>query len=476
MAGKKIYRIHRYLRIFFLLISIGSIILSLLRFLPKNDLPARTVPDGLDKTSLSARYVQEEGVLAVTQTMEITNRSGDDWPELMLQLPANASGSGDLLSTVSSRYLVLDWAEADGKKLEPEYVSGEHTACLLPVSVSNGNTVTIQLRCRLFLPEGLHRFGQDSRSVRLCCVFPALGIWEDKNWRTDETSPVGDGWNAPMTRFTFDVELPQGWSLAAGCSTNQSGLFHSGVLAAADDLCLVLFKEPVCHVTSVAGGTRLTVFGADASRVGEASGLYAAYLKRLSGLYGPSPMDTLSVCILPYDDNTRVFPGLIILSEEQFDRWKQNPADIAWPTAWQWFGAGFSTDGFREHWLSSALSEWAGQQAMGLVKGADALRDYRRTFVDEAMRENLHLSLTPGSPLSSFPDEETLKSVTRGRGSAFLAAVDTMTGGRMDEFLKELASSGFYRRLTEEVFLERLSSFFSMDFSPLLTDYIHTLF
>ena len=486
--GKKLGKIHRYLKVTAILAGIAGILLSLFRFLPREDIPVRISPEGLNQTEITARFLESEGVLAVSQTMEIANRSGDTWPDVMLQLPANAYSSAALSPAASEEWfdlsypegfssgaLTIDWAGAGGSRLTPEFRSDEHTACFLPVSVPAGGTVTVLLRYRLFLPHCLHRFGQDDQCLRLFRVFPASGVWQDGHWRQDEISPVGDGWNAPLTVFSFEIELPQGCALAAGCEVKQNGLIHSGSLPAADDLCLAVYRKPVRRFLTAAGGSRLTVWAEDAALVREASGLFAPYLRRLSGLYGPSPLTDITVCLLPYYNAADVFPGMIVLGTEQFSRLKRSGADIAWLLASQWFRAGFSTDGFREHWLTSALSEWAGQQAILLENGRDALEMRRKTFVDEAMRENLHLPLTPGTPLSGFPDENTLYTVTRGRGCAFLIAADTLSGGRMNEFLRALLETCCYQRLTEQLFLEKLNRFFSLDFTPLLNDYIHTL-
>ena len=486
---KKLLSSRRYLKALLILISIAGICASLFRILDQEPIPARQVPEGLNHTQITARYVEEEELLAVTQTMEVRNDTGVDWPKILLQLPVNAYKSEELSPAASTEwaevsypegfsegFLTLDRAEADGVLLTPEFLSDERTACLLPVAVCGGSSVTLQLRYRLYLPSCLHRFGQDGRVIRLFHVFPALGIWQDGRWQNDEICSVGDGWNAPVTRFSFEVELPAGWTMAAGCPTKQDGLVCSGVLPAADDLCLAVFKEPVRRDFRQAGKTSLTVLGADAAQVREAAGWFAPYLAQLAGLYGPSPMENVTVCLLPYYEDIGVFPGLIVLNEHLFSRLRQSGAEIAWAAAWQWYGAGFSTDGFREHWLSAALSEWAGQQALSRVRGPDALEERRRTFVDEAMRENLHLSITPGSPLSWFPDESTLVSLTRGRGCAFLIAADTLCGGRLNEFLRDLGEHCFYQRLPESQFLDRLNRFFSVDFTPLWTDYIHTLY
>ncbi len=485
---KKLGKFRRYLRVLAILAAIAGILLSLSRILPQEAVPARKMPEGLDHTAVTARYLEDEGVLAVTQTMEITNRSGETWPDVMLQLPANAYASAALSPAASEEwsglsypdgfspgFLTMDWAGAGGSRLTPEYRADGHTACFLPVSVADGGKVTILLRYRLFLPDCLHRFGQDDPCIRLFRVFPALGLWQDGHWRQDEITAVGDGWNAPLTGFSFEVELPQGYTLAAGCEVKQNGLIHFGSLAAAEDLCLAVYRKPVRRFYTAAGGSRMTVYGADTAQAREASSLFAPYLRRLAGLYGPSPLPDITVCLLPYDRAADVFPGMIVLGQEQFARLKGSRADIAWALSRQWFGAGFAMDGFREHWLADALSEWAAQQAILLENGKSALETRRKTFVDEAMRENLHLPLTPGTPLSGFPDESTLYTVTRGRGCAFLIAADTLSGGRMNEFLRSLLQTCCYQRLTENVFLEKLNRFFSLDFTPLLNDYIHTL-
>ncbi len=63
--GKKFGKIHRYLKVSAILAGIAGILLSLFRFLPREDIPARISPEGLNQTEITARFLESEGVLAV---------------------------------------------------------------------------------------------------------------------------------------------------------------------------------------------------------------------------------------------------------------------------------------------------------------------------------------------------------------------------------------------------------------------------
>ncbi len=472
-------------------VLLGLIILGgLLYFrLRPQAVPERQYPDGLCQTAVSARFLPEEGAFAVTQEMRFANRSGDDWPQLMLQLPANAYAEEALSPAASAGLyaacypegfspgaMAIDWAEVNGTRTEPVYPSEDRLFCFLPVPLSYGETCTVKLRYRLLLPTCLHRFGMDDTAIRLCRVFPAPGVYENGQWRQDEPVCVGDGWNAAPARFTFRMELPEGYTLAAGCAVTREGTVFSGTVPAADDLCLTVFRAPVHVLSRTAGGTRVTIMSADDALPHQTADLLIPYLHALAGLYGPSPAEQITVCLLPSYRAFEGYPGLILLGDEQFPAFQSSLPDAAYCAARQWFGAGFSTDGFLESWLSGALSEWAGLQALLRVNGRDAYEHRVNAFVDEAMRENLHLSLTPGSPLTRFPDDDMLETVLRGRGCAFLIAADTLSGGRMNEFLPVFLNSHAYQRVSADRFLRELNDYFSMDFSPLLVDYIHTYY
>ena len=444
------------------------------------------LPRAQSQCNLFARWLEDERVLAVTQDWSLLNTSEDTWPDVRLQFPANAYRTEELSPAASDDAfersfpagfspggMTLMYASVNGALQLPAYADESGQLAVFDVSVSPGESVSLSCRYLLSFPQGLHRFGEDGMALRLCRALAAPAVWQDGAWHTGEQPGVGDGWYAPLLDYSYSVEVPAGFFVSApGCSGSK-GRF-SGFLPSADSLNLIIWKGSPVVRTDHCGGGKLTVAGLDRSLVSGVFSRFKKALEALSALYGACPMEEVCVCALPSFEDGSAYPGLIVLSDAPVSSDAALSADQLYWAARQWFASPFRTDGSLEGWLPAALSEWAAQQAMLKADGRQAFAYRKEAFVDEAMRENLHLTLTPGSPLSWFPDSASLDALQRGRGCAWLYAVDTMTEGRLNGFLKGLAEAKAGGPLSGRDFLDALKRYFSMDFEPLYEDYIHT--
>ena len=428
--------------------------------------PERARPEGLDTRELVIRWLPEENALAFTQTMTVTNRSDEDWPDLALFSPAFEGGEGSARLRIGS-------ARAGEDFLTPVY-TGENAVLPLKQPLRKGEKLTLVLRCLLDIPAGDEAnafFGDDGTAIRLCRVFPVPAAREQGAWRLREDPAGGEGWCAELADYSFSLEMPEGCALSAPCRTERREGRVSGVLNAAEDLCLIIWKQPVGEASAQAGGVRLTAAGADRAVLSRALSGLGGLIGRLTALYGPCPAEQISVCFVSVSRPVAL-PGLILLDARAADSW--DGADVPYLAAWQWFGAGFSSDRFSEGWAADALAEWAGLQALRQEKGFPAYEARIRDYVDETLRESRRLSLTPGSPLSYDDDRAALADVRRGRGCAFLIAADTLTEGRVDAFLRRLMESAGETTLSGPELLARMNAFFQEDLTPLYLDYIHT--
>jgi len=204
-----------------------------------------------------------------------------------------------------------------------------------------------------------------------------------------------------------------------------------------------------------------------------AKGAMQVYTK-LYGAY-PYPTFTLAEADLPFDGVC--YPGLAMIDSEVLQQTAQaREIIIAREVARQWFEAVVGTDGFYQAWQHEALSEYALLAYWGARHGASARESLQYSHVDTAMRLTVAENLTPGSPLDYFFSWTAYQTVARYRGAAALCALELALDGRLDEFLAAYYDTYAFSIAERTDFEQALHTFSGEDWTPLLEDYLDTIY
>lgn len=445
--------------------------------------------ENMDTYTLTAVMHEDTGSLAVTQEILFTNRTDEVLSELVLRTYANAFETEEHSPAAIEELYDLTYGDAfspggirvqgtwwQNKIVENAYLDDAKTVLKVATgAIAPGETGTLRLMYALSVPECAYRFGRTEKVWQLGNCFPMVAVREMGAWRTEEYYPIGDPFVSDSACWQVTLKLPDGMVPAASApmEKGKDGLWHASGLCMRD-FAMTLSRD-YKTVSRTFGDVRVQVMTTgDGGR--PALKLSGKVLEVLTALYGPYPYDTLTVAETDFPFGGMEYPGLVFIEDSYFDaRDDSLEMLLAHEIAHQWFYALKGSDSFCDPWQDEALAQWASLRYVRARYGADAEERMKYYYVDAPMEERLTGSVTPGSPVDYFGDYMTYDTVVYGRGTALLYAVDLMTNGQTDAFLRAYVQDEPFQRSTRDQFEQALQDHFSMDMGPLMTDYLDTL-
>ncbi|MBQ7454801.1 MAG: M1 family metallopeptidase [Clostridia bacterium] len=456
---------------------------------------AKEAAEGLDNYYYALIFRPEENELAVTLTLDFTNRTGEALDYLVLRTWAGAYASEETSPAAAETLCDAcypDGFSAGGVALEGAWWNGEITPAgftdaastvltvLLPSPLAAGESGRLLLHCRLTVPECAHRFGHAQGVWQFGNALPILSVYENGAWRTDAYSPIGDPFVSDCANYTVTLLAPAGYQCAASAPCGEEALADGRTLFtmrlyAARDFSFAL-SDQWQTVTQRQDGVTVTACAPTQEGAARAAKLACKALRVYAGLYGDYAWDSLTLCAVDFPFGGMEYPGLVFLGLPYF---AEDLADtlellVAHEVAHQWFYALVGSDQYNDPWQDEALSEYAMLRYARAVYGESAYRSLLVTRVDAPMRERIAQRVTPGSPIDRFDSLDVYSAVVYGRGAAFLLAVEEMTG-KLDGFLRAYCDQFAFRRPTRAEFLAFLNGYCGEDLAPLMTDYLDTL-
>lgn len=441
---------------------------------------------GLDEYVIDAMLRADESTLTATETIRLTNRTGQALDRLTLRTYAGAYAleeTSPAATTELSDSCYPEGFSAGGitmygvwwndAPVAAQFTDEAGTVLSVPVSVAPGEGGELRLRFTLSVPKCAHRFGVSDGVWRFGGALPVLAVFENGAWRKDEYGSVGAPFYTECANYSLTLTLPDGWTALSSAPLAFANGRWSGSLRAARDFAFVAGPS-----LSVARGTTDGVLISAAAADQKSAELALKYarsaLHAYTALYGDAPYDTLSVCAMELGLSASSYSGLSMIARSEFADESKLELTIAREMARQWFGSLLGSDRPLEPWQDEGACEWALLRCTLKTYGQNAMESLRRFLVDEPMRENIPATVTPASPLSYFSDWTQFTAVARGRGAAFFSAADELLGGRMDAFLKDLCARFAFKNVSREAFEQALNEFSGVDLGPLTLDYLDT--
>ena len=455
---------------------------------------AQAYRDGLDTYRYDLVFRPEQSTMAVTLTLDYTNRTGDTLQELVLRTWAGAYASEDTSPAAieevydacypngfSAGGVRLEGVWWNDRVVQASFADAAQTVLHVPVgSLVPGVSGRLLLRCELTVPRCAHRFGTDGAVWQFGNALPILSVWENGAWREDAYCAVGDPFVSDCSNYEVTLVAPAGYVCVASAKpsvkTMADGRMRYTMQGdAMRDFAFALSASWQTAQKSVNGVT-VTAHAGDQKAAGRAAGYAAEALKTYARLYGAYAYDQLTVCEVDFPLGGMEYPGLIFIGRDWMAESQADSLELmlAHETAHQWFYALVGSDQVTDAWQDEALCEYAMLRYAREKYGANAYENLRILRVDAPMREKINQTVTPGSPISYFGSLQTYATVVYGRGAALPLALDEMTGGQMDKLLREYCDAFAFKRASRADFEQFFTDRSGLDITPLMRDYLDT--
>ncbi len=450
-----------------------------------------TASQGLTEYRATLRMDPEAGTLAISETVDYVNATGESLNDLSLRLWINAfkkeeTSPASLEEIYDACYFagfspggmtVYDvlW---NGERVDFAFSNEDETALRFAIpTLLPGERGTLLFRGVAQIPQCAYRTGRTEGIWQLGNVIPLMAHWENGEWRQDAYAPIGDPFVSDCANFDLSVYVPEGWTPACSAPLKKKadGLWQ-GTILAARDAALCLYENGKTAKARL-GDTLILSYAAGEEEARAALKYGKKALETFSSLYGPYPYPVYTLCQTDFPFGGMEYPALSMIGKSLYagDKRETLELTVAHETAHQWFYALVGSDQALSPWQDEALCEYAMLRYVQKRYGQssfDTLKYYR---ADAPMAEGVSGSLTPGSPISYFSNFTDYRTVVYGRGAALLLALDEFLPGGTDAFLKayvQAFSFGYVTRARFEAFLNRYSG---LDAGPLLLDYLDTV-
>ncbi len=445
-------------------------------------------PDDVDRYTLSVVMHAGEGTCAVTERIVFRNRTGEERDHAVLRFYPNALRTGETSPLFqedpydgagtpgfSPGCVTLQGIRVGGAAAENEWLDGDMTALKVSVgSLAPGGECVIDVNYVLTVPECAFRFGRTGDTWLLCDAFAVLAVWDEEAgaFRTDPWTAVGSPAVSDTALWEITAVPDEGWSAAASfpLTAGEGGAVKGRAVMREAALVFLRGRVPA---EGTFGDVRIRALtGKDGDRiVSRAAGMMRVFLET----YGDCPWETLTVVSAPLCTDEVTRPGLIVLSEDLFGGDEEWETVLARGAAKQWFCGLVGVDGFTDPWQGEApcvraVIAWAGR-----TYGSGAAEQLALAYTGMPMRETVYESVTPGSPLDRFGGEDVYDTVARGRGGAYIQALDICLGGGVDAFLRTYVERFAWERASRADFESLLEEVSGKDLRELTADYLDTL-
>jgi hypothetical protein len=470
-----------------------AIAVPLLDYLPPTDTAYQPLSDaakGLDDYTFDLKLNPQDSTLSVSMSLKLTNRTPDTWQDVVIRTYPGAYHSRETSPAASEELfdLCYPYGFSPGRLLLhdvtwnsiPIPVSFDDAAMTVlradTGDIAPGTSGTLALRMVLFVPECLSRFGRTNDVWLFGNSLPILSVYEDGAWRTDPYLPVGDPFVSECANYSVTIALSEGFQLLAGAPVQKTrGRFTCKALAVRDFSFAVAQNLDVA--TTQVEHTQIRAYAHNSQTARQALRFAKDALSFYNDIYGLYPYPVYTVFMTPIPFAGVEYACFVLINRDYAAPGLEDMLElvIAHETAHQWFYALVGSDQYRHPWQDEAVSEHAMMSYVRHVHGLAAYDSLVAHRIDAPMRENIRPGITPGSPLDLFANIAEYTSVVYGRGAAALQAVDLMTNGKVDSFLKEYVHRFSFRLATRQDFETLLNDFMQEDLSPLLRDYLDTV-
>jgi len=441
--------------------------------------------EGLDEITINAVFDPDDQTLSVSQTFVLINRTGVNQTELTLRTYTAAFRSADYAPSATEELYSAcypDGFSAGGIKITSDNLTYEYTDDAKTVMMitlehtwKSKGTLNLTVEYTLTLPTAAYRFGEDSGIYALGNAFLIPAVYEDGAWRTDEYYSIGDPFISECRNYTVRLTLPQGCT-AVGTGTAETVDQTTTFTALASRDAALCISNSYHRAQAVQDGVLIEAYAKTAAHANAMLTVAKKAMQTYAKRYGayPYPTFTLAETSLPFDGMS--YPAFAMIAADVLDMDKEaREIRIAREVAKQWFEEVVGTDAYNQAWQHEALAEYALLDYWEDQHGASARESLQYSRVDTAMRLTV-ASLTPGSPLDYFYNWTEYQTVAWHRGAAVLCTLDLAMDGRLDEFLAAYYDTYAFAIASRADFEQALHDYSGEDWTPLLADYLDTIY
>lgn len=231
--------------------------------------------------------------------------------------------------------------------------------------LKEGESIKIDLKYNVKLPNCLGRFGYGENTVNVTNWFPIACVYDDKGWNLKSYEAVGDPFYSDTSNFEVRLLAPSKYKLATTGEIVEQKTDTEKTLYTIDaklvrDFAFILSDKFTISKTKYKD-VLINTYNLNENMSQEAVDVAKSSIDIFSNLFGDYPYNTYSVVASDFFIGGMEYPMLVMIDESLYNNENKFLLEyvIAHETAHQWWYSVVGNDEISEPWLDEALTEYS---------------------------------------------------------------------------------------------------------------------
>ncbi|WP_102274793.1 ABC transporter permease subunit [Cytobacillus massiliigabonensis] len=304
--------------------------------------------------------MDENGVFDTTATIQVKNKSEDDWDELVFYFIPNVFKEGHAFELVKGNGKVnVKEIEVNGEKAD--YSLEKDTLKIdLPTDMKDKSKHTVKVEYEFTPPEQGVRFSKEKDNYYLAQWYPMLAAYQNGKWNKEDYSDGVETYHVDFANYEIDYKLPEGYSFISSAEKDpKPGVNEGNVkIKRVRDFFIAVTKDMEIHETAANDGVtiRLLTKNDHNMNIDDSLKLAKDALTFYQEKIGKYPHKQLDIIL----DNGPFmeYPGVVTINPYIEDMYFYRNA-IVHEIAHQYFYGVVSNDQYNEGWIDEGITEFA---------------------------------------------------------------------------------------------------------------------
>lgn len=334
--------------------------------------------------------MDKKGVFDTAATIQVKNKSDDDWDELVFYFIPNVFKEGHSFASVKGNAEVkIKNIEVNGEKADYS-LEKDTLKIALPENRKKKRKHRVKFEYEFTPPEQGVRFSKEKDNYYLAQWYPMVATYQNGKWNKEDYSDGVETYHVDFSNYKIDYKLPKGYSFISSAEKDpELGVNEGSVkIKKIRDFFIAVTKDVEVHETTAKDGVTIRLFTKDDhdKKIKDTLELARNALSFYQDKIGKYPHKQLDIIL----DNGPFmeYPGIVTINPYIQDMYFYRNS-IVHEIAHQYFYGVVANDQYNEGWVDEGITEFATSMYFYVAENewegqAFAMPKYRMEMIKEA--------------------------------------------------------------------------------------------
>lgn len=222
--------------------------------------------------------------------------------------------------------------------------------------------VSIQMKYKIKIPNVLHRFGYNEKTINLGNIYPIACVFDENGWDKNPYNANGDPFYSNLANYSINITYPKDYVLASSGeqtaqAKNENNLTSKIYAPAVRDFAMVLSKNFETKIATC-GDTKIQYYFYDDENADASLETAKKALLTFEDTFGKYPYSTLAIVKTGFLYGGMEYPNLVMISDN-LGKYEDFTNTIVHEVAHQWWYGLVGNNQFDHGWMDESLAEYS---------------------------------------------------------------------------------------------------------------------